>query len=94
MALPDYFRILKVLIILVLLFVCMNDVPDQNGKVLEETLAYFNSDAVKTALGHLHCFKITLPLLQVLPHLIPLSLCYTQYRVEGQQKVHVNYRLN
>ena len=35
----DYFRILKALIILFLLFVCMNCVPNQNGKVLEETLA-------------------------------------------------------
>ena len=80
MGLLDYFRILKALIILGLLFVCMNYVPNQNGKVLEETLAGFNSDHVKTTLRHLCCFKMTLPLLQVLQKSrpIPLSLCYTQ----------------
>ena len=80
MVLLDYFRILKALIILFLLFVCMNYVPNQNGKVLEETLAGFNSDDLKTTLRHLRCFKMTLPLLQVLQKsdLIPLSLCYTR----------------
>ena len=47
MGLFDYFRILKALIILFLLFVCMNYVLNQNGKVLEETLAGFNSGDVK-----------------------------------------------
>ena len=58
----------------------MNYVPNQNGKVLEETLAGFNSDDLKTTLRHLRCFKMTLPLLQVLQKsdLIPLSLCYTR----------------
>ena len=51
MGLLDYFRILKVLIILFLLFVCMNYIPNQHGKVMEETLAGFNSDDVKTTLG-------------------------------------------
>ena len=44
MGLRDYFRILKALIILFLLFICMNYVPNQNGKVLEEMLVGFNSD--------------------------------------------------
>ena len=66
MGLLDYFRILKALIILFLLFVCMNFVPNQNGKVLEEMLAGFNSDHVKTTLKRLRCFKMTLLLLQVL----------------------------
>ena len=44
MGLIDYFRILKALIILFLLFVRMNYIPNQNGKVLEETPAGFNSD--------------------------------------------------
>ena len=80
MALLDYFRNLKALIILSLIFVFMNYVPNQNGKVLEETLAGFNSDDLKTTLRHLRCFKMTLPLLQVLQKsdLIPLSLCYTR----------------
>ena len=58
----------------------MNYVPNQNGKVLEETLVGFNSDDVKTTLRCLRCFKMTLPLLQVLKksHPIPLPLCYTQ----------------
>ena len=38
----------------------MNYVPNQNGKVLEETLAGSNSDAVKTTLRHLRSFKMTL----------------------------------
>ena len=80
MVLLDYFRILKALIILFLLFVCMNYVPNQNGKVLEETLAGFNSDDVKKTLRRLRYFTMTLFLLQVLQksQLIPLSLCYTQ----------------
>ena len=80
MGLLDYFKILKAFKILFLLFFCMNYVPNQSVKVLEETLAGFNSDDVKTTLRRLGCFKMTLPLLQVLQksHLIPLSLCYTQ----------------
>ena len=83
MGLLDYFRILKALTILFLLFVCMNYVPKQNGKVLEETLAGFNSDDVKTTLRRLHCFKMTLPLLQTLQKSLPisLSLYYTQQGV-------------
>ena len=50
MGLIDYFGILKALIILFVLFVCMNYVLNENGKVLEETLAGSNSDAVKTTL--------------------------------------------
>ena len=80
MRLLDYFRILEALTILFLLFVCMNYVPKQNGKVPEKTPAGFNSDDVKTTLRRLRCFKMTLPHLQVLQksHLIPQSLCHTQ----------------
>ena len=76
----DYFRILKALIILFLLFVCMNFVSDQNRKVLDKTLAGFNSDDVKTVLRRLRYFKMTLPLLHVLQKFIsiPLSLCHTK----------------
>ena len=80
MGLHDYYRILKALIILFLLFFCVNYVPNQNGKVLEETLAGFNSDDVKATLRSLCCLKMTLSLLQDLQKSlsIPLSLCYTQ----------------
>ena len=84
MGLLDYFRILKSLIILFLflLFACMNYVSNQNEKILAETLAGFNSDHAKTTLRSLCCFKMTLPLLQVLQKSrpIPLSLCYS---IEG-----------
>ena len=36
--------------ILFLLYICLNYISNQNGKVQEETLAYSNSDAVKTTL--------------------------------------------
>ena len=35
----------------------MNNVPNENGKVLEETLEAFNSDAVKTKLRGLRYFN-------------------------------------
>ena len=57
----------------------MNNAPNQNdGKVLEETLADSNSDSVKTTLRGLRYFKMALLLLQVLEKLlpIPLSLCH------------------
>ena len=80
MGLVDYFKIWKASIILSLLFVCIQYVPNQNEKVLEEMLAGFNTDVLKTTLRHLCYLKMTLCLLQVfkksLP--IPLSLCYTQ----------------
>ena len=58
----------------------MNYVPNQNGNFLEVMLAGFNSDAMKKTFRHLHYFKITLPLLQVLQKSlpIPLSLSHTQ----------------
>ena len=61
----------------------MNYVPNQNGNFLEVMLAGFNSDAMKKTFRHLHYFKITLPLLQVLQKSlpIPLSLSHTQWRV-------------
>ena len=39
----------------------MNNMLNQTGEVLEETLAGSNSDAVKTTLGGLRYFKMTLP---------------------------------
>ena len=50
----DYFGVLF------FLFVCMNYVPNQNGKVLEETLAGFDSDALITILRRQRYFKMTL----------------------------------
>ena len=41
----------------------MSYVPNQNGTVLEETLAGSRLDAVKTTLRHLRYFKMTLPVL-------------------------------
>ena len=82
MGLIDCFRILKALIILFLFifFFLMNYVPNHNGKVLEETLADFDLDAVKTTWSGLHYFKMILPLLQVLQKSlpIPLSPCHIQ----------------
>ena len=55
----------------------MNHNPNQSVKVLEETLAGSNSDAVKTTLKRLRCFKMTLPLLQVHKKSLPISLSHT-----------------
>ena len=57
----------------------MNYVPNQNGKVIEERLAGFNSDDVKRTLRRLCCFKIILPLSQVLQksHPIPVTSLHT-----------------
>ena len=79
MGLMYYFRDMKALIILFLFFVCINYAPDQNGKVLGETLACSNSDAVKTSMRHLLNFKMTLPLLQVFQKsLLTLGHFFTQ----------------
>ena len=51
----------------------------QNGKVLEETLAGFNSDAVKTPLRRLSYFKMTLPLLQVLQKFLPIPVTFVTH---------------
>ena len=53
----------------------MNYVPNQNGKVLEETQAGFNSDDGKTTLRRLRGFKMTLPRLQLFTNLAPF-LCH------------------
>ena len=58
-----YFRILKAFIILFLFFKKQYPNRNQNGKVLEETLASSNSDAVKTTLRGQRYLKMTLPLL-------------------------------
>ena len=57
----DYLRISRALIILFLLFLCVNYVPNQNREVLEETQAGSNSDAVKATLRRLHYFKMAFP---------------------------------
>ena len=56
----------------------MKNVPNQNGKVLDETLAGFNSSVVKTTIIGLQYFKMTLLLLQILEKPLPfsLSLCH------------------
>ena len=52
----------------------MNYVPNQNEKVLKETLADFDLDAVKTTWSGLRYFKMILPLLQVLQKSFPIPL--------------------
>ena len=55
----------------------MNYLPNQNGKVLEETQAGSNADVVKTTTRCLRYFKMTLPLYQVFKNLSSfLSLCH------------------
>ena len=51
----------------------MNNVLNQNGKVLKETLAGSNSDAVKTILSGPRNLKMILSLLQVLKKPLFLS---------------------
>ena len=81
MGLLDYFRILKTLIILFLLFVCMNYVPNKNWEVLEETPPGFNSDDVKTTLKRLRCFKMTLSFSKFFKNLSPF-ICLFLYTLE------------
>ena len=52
----------------------MKNVPNQNGKVLEETLAGSNSSVVKTTIVGLQYFKMTLLLLQILEKPLPIFL--------------------
>ena len=53
----------------------MNYIPNQKRKVLEETLAGSNSDAVKTTLRQrLRYCKILLPTLQVFQKSLPIPL--------------------
>ena len=47
----------------------MNNVLNQNEKVLEEVQAGSNSHAVKTTLGGRRNFKMTLPFCKFLKHL-------------------------
>ena len=60
----------------------MNNVPHQNVKVLEESLAGSNSDAVKKPLRGLLYFKMTFPFSQVLEKSlsITVSLNHIQWR--------------
>ena len=62
------------------LFVYMNYLLNQNGNVLEETLASLNLDDVEKILRRLRHFKMTLFTLQVLQKSlsIPVSVCHTQ----------------
>ena len=53
----------------------MNNVLNQNGNVLEETVAGPNSDAVKLTLRGLRNFKMTLSLFKFLKRLSQF-LCY------------------
>ena len=57
----------------------MNNVLNQNGKVMEKKLAGSNSDAVKTTLKFLRDFKMTFPLFQVIekPIAIPATFSHT-----------------
>ena len=61
----------------------MNNVLNHDGKMLEETLAAFNSDSVKTSLVGLCNFKLALPLSLVFekPLAISLSFCHMQQTV-------------
>ena len=62
------------------LFVYMNYILNQYGKVLEETLASLNLDDVETILRRLRHFKMTLFLLQVLQKSLPIPVfvCHTR----------------
>ena len=62
--------------IILFLFFFINNVPNQNGKVLEKMLAGFNSDAVTATLTGLRNFKMTLPLLQVLKTPLPIPFSH------------------
>ena len=61
----------------------MNTFLNQYGKVLEETLAGFNSDLIKTTSKGLRNFKMDLLLFQVLEKSLvtSLSICHMQQRV-------------
>ena len=88
----------------------MNYFPNQNGKVLKETITGSNSDAVKITLRRLCRFKMILPLLQVFQKSfpIPVTLSHTiesitngsvgygvTFKLIGcYMRVHVTYRSN
>ena len=71
---------MKALMIFFFLFVYMNYLLNQYGKVLEETLASLNLDDVETILRRLRHFKMTLFPLQVLQKSLPIPVfvCHTQ----------------
>ena len=60
----------------------MNNVLNQNGTVLEETLAFSNSDAVKTTLRGLLNFVMTFHLWQVLENLSTFLCLFVIYKRE------------
>ena len=57
----------------------MNNVSNQNGKVLEEKLAGSNSDVMKISLRSQRYIKIILPAFQVLEK--PLSIHFPFYHI-------------
>ena len=61
----------------------MNYVPNQSRKILEETLAGFISDTVKTTLKRLLYFKMTLPLSASSLKISPHSSVTLSYRIES-----------
>ena len=55
----------------------MNYASNQNGKVLEKTIAGSNPDAAKATLRQrLRYFRMTFPLSQVLQKSLPISLSF------------------
>ena len=76
MVLIDFFKILKVIVILRFYYFFMDYIPTQNGTVLEETLAGSSSDTVETVLRRLHNFKMTLSLLQAPQKSLPIHLSH------------------
>lgn len=71
------FKILKSLIIS---FFFINNVENQKGKVLEETLTGSNSDTLKTTLTGLRNCKMNLPLFKVLEKRLVIPFCETMKR--------------
>ena len=57
----------------------MNNVSNQNGKILEEKLAGSNSDVMKISLRGQRYFKIILPVFLVLEK--PLSIHFSFYHI-------------
>ena len=72
MGLIDSFRILKTLI-----------VPNQNEKVLEETLAGSNSNVNERAMRHLSYFKMILLLFQVIQKSLLIPPVTLSYAIES-----------
>ena len=78
----DYFIILKSLMILFLLFVCINYVPNYNGKIQEETLADSNSEVVKTILRDFAISKWPSLFFKFFKYLSPFLCHFVTYNKE------------